>query len=158
MVGPERVSGSTVFGQHDYRGVPGVAVGCPDLGRLGMRKRREAWQQDINARQRNVVFPDTVQNEGRFWRNLASEKQKLTIGQAVGVALIFLTLAGFAWREAVRTFRFGTSGPLFDRLVATLASFGSYAILLGLFGALFLLLRWRVRRALLSGRRPDRPR
>jgi hypothetical protein len=123
-----------------------------------MRKGREEWQQDVNARQRNVVFPDTVQNEAGFWRNLASGKQKLTLVQAIGVALIFLTLAGFFWREAVRRFTFGTSGPLFDRLVATLATFGSEAMLLGWFAFFFLLLRWRVRRALLSGRRPQRPR
>jgi hypothetical protein len=61
-----------------------------------MRKQREEWQQDVNARQRNVVFPDTVQNEGRFWRNLANGKQKFAIVQAIGLALIFLTLVGFA--------------------------------------------------------------
>ncbi len=123
-----------------------------------MSKRQEEWQQDVSARQRNTVFPDTAQNEGRLWRNLASGKQKLTIVQAFGVALIFLTLFGFFWREAVRRFTFGTSGSLFDRLVATLESFGSQAIILVLCGVFFLLLRWRIRRALLSGKHPDRPR
>jgi hypothetical protein len=122
-----------------------------------VRKRREEWEQDIDARQRNVVFPDTVQNEGRFWRNLASGKQKLTIVQGIGIALIFLWLVGLFWREAVRRFTFETSGPLSDRLVATLGSFESQAIILALFGVFFLLLRWRVRRALLSGKHPDRP-
>jgi hypothetical protein len=120
-----------------------------------MRRRRQEWLQDIDARQRNTVFPDTVQNEGRFWRNLASGKQKLTIVQVVGIALFFLTIVGILWEEAARRFRFGTSGPMFDRLVAT---FGSWAIALGLFGVLLLLLRWRVRRALLSEKRQDRSR
>ena len=119
-----------------------------------MRKREE-WQQDINARQRNVVFPDTVQNEGRLWRNLSSGKQKLTVVQWIGIALLFLTMVGVLWEDAARRFRFGTSGPLFGRLVGT---FSSWAIALGLLGVLFLILRWRVLRALLSGKRPDRPR
>ncbi len=122
-----------------------------------MNKRREEWQQDISARQRNTVFPDTVRNEASLWRNLASAKQKLTIVQAVGAALIFLTLVGFAWREAVRRFTFGKSGSTFERLVATLASFRSQAVLLGVFALFFFFLRWRVRRALLSGKRPSRP-
>ena len=122
-----------------------------------MRERREEWQRDINARQRNVVVPDTAQNDGRLWRNLARGKQKLTIVQIIGAALIFLTLAGISWREAVRTFTFGTSGSTFDRFVATLASLGSaVAIPLGLLGIIFLVLRWRVRRALLSEGRPNR--
>jgi hypothetical protein len=28
------------------------------------RPHRERWLHDVEARQRNVVFPDTVQNEG----------------------------------------------------------------------------------------------
>jgi hypothetical protein len=120
-----------------------------------MSKRQEEWQQDISARQRNTVFPDTVENEGRLWRNLASGKQKLTVVQEIGIALMFLTIAGIFWSEAVSRFTFATSGPLFDRLVGTLASFSSEAILLGLFGILFLFLRWRVRRALLSAKHKD---
>ena len=71
-----------------------------------MRERREEWEQDIAARQRNVVFPDTVQNEARFWRNLTTGKQKLTIAQGIGVALMFLTVAAIFWSEAARKFRF----------------------------------------------------
>jgi len=134
-------------------------IAVPGIWRFVVRKRREEWQQDINARQRNVVFPDTAQNEGRLWRNLASGQQKFTIVQTIGAALIFLTLVGFGWREAVRRFTFGTSGTLFDRLTATLASLGSsVAIPLVLLAILFLLLRWRVRRALPSGKGPNHPR
>jgi hypothetical protein len=42
------------------------------------RVKREEWLQDIEARQRNVVFPDTVNNEARFWRNIIEGKQKLS--------------------------------------------------------------------------------
>jgi hypothetical protein len=120
-----------------------------------VRKRREEWEQDVIARQRNVVFPDTVQNEGRFWRNLASGKQKLTIVQAIGIALFSLPLICIFWSDAALRFRFAASGSTFDRLAPI---FVDWAIILGLFVVFFLLLRWRVRRALLSGRRPDRPR
>jgi len=37
---------------------------------MNREHEREKWLQDIHARQRNFVFPDTVQNEGRFFRNL----------------------------------------------------------------------------------------
>jgi hypothetical protein len=123
--------------------------------RFVMSKRQEEWQQDISARQRNTVFPDTVENEGRLWRNLTSGKQKLTLLQGIGIALMFLTLGGIFWSEAVRRFTFGTSGSLSDRLVATLASFAPQAIILALFVVFFLILRWRVRRALLSGKHTD---
>ena len=120
--------------------------------RFVVSKRREEWQQDINARQRNTVFPDTAQNEGRLWRNLASGRQKLTIVQGIAIALIVFTIVSIEWRQAVRTFRFGTSGPTFGRLIAI---FLNLAIPLGLFGIFLLVLRWAVRRELLSKKRPS---
>jgi hypothetical protein len=130
-------------------------IAVPGIWRFVVRKRLEEWQQDINARQRNIVFPDTAQNEARLWRNLASGKQKLTTVQVIGIALIVLTIVSIEWREVVRTFRFGTSGPTFDRLLTV---FLNLAIPLGLFGFFLLVLRWRVRRALPSGKGPNRPR
>jgi hypothetical protein len=115
-----------------------------------MHKRRQEWEQDVSARQRNIVFPDTVQNETRLWRNLKSGKQKFTIVHAIGIALIFLMLIGIFWEDAAPRFRFATSGSIFDRLIGT---FGWWAILLGVFVVFFLLLRWRIRRALRSGSR-----
>jgi hypothetical protein len=32
------------------------------------------WERDVLNRQRNIVFPDTILNEGRFYRNIASGK------------------------------------------------------------------------------------
>lgn len=37
------------------------------------RQRPDEWLQAINSRQRNVVFPDTLQNETRFWHNFGSK-------------------------------------------------------------------------------------
>jgi len=123
--------------------------------RFPMRRGREEWLQDINARQRNTVFPDTVQNEGRLWRNLASGKQKLTIVQIVGIALMFLTLVAIFWMHAAEKFRYAASGSTFDRLVPV---FADWAIILVVFVVFFLVLRWRVRRALLPAKHQDRPR
>ncbi len=33
---------------------------------MANHRKRGHWLQDIEARQRNVVFPDTVENETRF--------------------------------------------------------------------------------------------
>jgi hypothetical protein len=58
-----------------------------------MSKRgKDEWLQDVDARQRNVVFPDTALNEGRFWRNLSSSKEPLTFLQWIGVLTVLATL------------------------------------------------------------------
>ena len=48
--------------------------------------------RDIDARQRNVVFPDTVQNEGRFWRNLG--KEPLTPVAKAGLIVLGIFVLG----------------------------------------------------------------
>lgn len=58
------------------------------------RRSKDEWLRDLQARQRNVVFPDTVQNEGRFWRNLWSGKQPLSLAQFIGLLLMFVVVAG----------------------------------------------------------------
>jgi hypothetical protein len=118
-----------------------------------MRKSREEWEQDVNARQRSIVFPDSVQNEARLWRNLWSGRKKLTLVQGIGLAMLFLLCAGILWSDAYTRFRYASSGSIFERLIA---AFGWWAIIFGLFGVFFLLLRWRVRRALLSDQHRDR--
>jgi hypothetical protein len=40
--------------------------------------KKQEWEQDIINRQRNIVFPDTVLNEGRFYRNLFSREPALS--------------------------------------------------------------------------------
>src|ERR1700689_2988879 len=108
-----------------------------------MRKGREEWEQDLIARQRNIGFPDTVQNEGRFWRNLTNGKQKLTFLQGIGIALFFLVGASIIWSDAASTLRYESSGPTFERLEPVLIK---WAVVLALFVVFFLLFRWRVRR------------
>jgi hypothetical protein len=48
------------------------------------------WERDVINRQRNIVFPDTNLNEGRFYRNIASGKAVFSWGQKV--ALLVITL------------------------------------------------------------------
>jgi hypothetical protein len=50
------------------------------------RLNPEPWLQDVEALQRNVVFPDTVQNEGLFWRNLG--KQGWTTTSKIGLVVL----------------------------------------------------------------------
>jgi len=59
------------------------------------------WERDVLHRQRNIVFPDTVLNEGRFYRNIASGRAIFTLGQKISLVaitcfLILLNAASFA--------------------------------------------------------------
>jgi hypothetical protein len=53
---------------------------------MGKEHQRDEWLHDIDARQRNVVFPDTVDNEARFWRNIG--KSPLRTVQKCGVVIL----------------------------------------------------------------------
>ena len=46
------------------------------------------WERDVINRQRNIVFPDTNLNEGRFYRNIASGKAVFSKGQKASLLLI----------------------------------------------------------------------
>jgi hypothetical protein len=51
--------------------------------------------RELLYRQRNIVFPETAMNGGRYWRNLACRKYPFTTGQKIGFAFIlFITLPG----------------------------------------------------------------
>jgi hypothetical protein len=49
---------------------------------------QQEWERDIINRQRNIVFPDTVLNEGRFYRNIASGRAVYTRGQKASLLLV----------------------------------------------------------------------
>jgi hypothetical protein len=46
------------------------------------------WERDVVNRQRNIVFPDTNLNLGRFYRNVASGKAVFSVGQKVSLLLV----------------------------------------------------------------------
>jgi|SRR5579859_1342303 len=54
------------------------------------------WERDVINRQRNIVFPDTVLNEGRFYRNLTSGKAVFSVGQKTCLLLLCLYFASIA--------------------------------------------------------------
>ena|ERR1700683_375943 len=56
------------------------------------RRSKDEWLRDVEARQRNVVFPDTVQNEGRLWRNLG--KEPLTPVAKAGLVVLGIFVFG----------------------------------------------------------------
>lgn len=117
-----------------------------------MKKPSHEPKRDAEMRQRNVVFPDTVLNEARGWRSLMTQKEPLSILQVIGVLVFGLAVLGVLYmvgEEALRQFR-ETPGTGFVRVVA---GFGGSFVLLVLLGAGFLLLRWRVQKALASARK-----
>ena len=99
----------------------GILVGIA----MNNNRERDQWLQDVEARQRNVVFPNTVQNEARFWRNLS--KQSFTTSTKVGLGILGVSVYGFlitilvaafqagvGWRLAVGMILF--CGPLFGAI------------------------------------------
>jgi len=63
---------------------------------------QQKWERDILNRQRNIVFPDTVLNEGRFYRNIVYGKAVFSRGQKISLLIVpayyltitFVELAG----------------------------------------------------------------
>jgi hypothetical protein len=106
------------------------------------QRQRDEWLQDLQARQRNVVFPDTVQNEARFWRNLGKgPSSRLT---TVGLAVLAIFVSWFL-------------GAI---LIATYLAGKTWAVVLGmllLWGPIFGAIAWATRRSLrkLQGPRRD---
>jgi hypothetical protein len=97
---------------------------------------RERWLHDMEARQRNVVFPDTVQNEARFWPNLGKHQGWTTTSK---IGLLILGIFVF--------------GGLATILIAVLSQGATAAWVLVLamllvWGPIFGLIAWATRRTL----------
>jgi len=96
-------------------------------------QKRDQWMHDLEARQRNVVFPDTVENETRFWRNLGNGPSSTPA--KLGLAVLAIFVFGFAAVILLATYR---AGVIWLFLVAMLLFCGS------IFGAI----AWATRRSL----------
>jgi hypothetical protein len=72
---------------------------------MGDHHKPDEWLKDIAVWQHSVVFPNTVQNEARFWRNLG--KQPWTASIKVGLALLALLGWGFFGVILVATLQTG---------------------------------------------------
>ena len=95
----------------------------------------EEWERDIGARQRNVVFPDTVQNEARFWRNLGNQPWTLTT--RIGLAILSVFVFGFLGRLVIAVFQEGWGVALRTGLVV-----------LAIWGPIFVAIAWATRHVL----------
>ena len=63
------------------------------------------WERDILNRQRNIVFPDTNLNEGRFYRNIASGKAVFSRGQKISLLIVpayYLIIASLQLAGTIR--------------------------------------------------------
>lgn len=116
------------------------------------KRSTDEFRPDLEIRQRNLVYPDTLRNEARGWRGLMTSKEPLSVVQVVGLSIMLLGLPLVMVKLALTQFH-DTPGTGARRLVAGL---GGYVIYLVICGALFPLLRWRVRKAL--GDAQKRPR
>lgn len=85
------------------------------------------WERDVINRQRNIVFPDTNLNEGRFYRNIASGKAVFSAGQKVSllVIVLFVTIM--------------TSFGLAQTIALVIAQRDLDGIAMGLWGCIYLL-------------------
>lgn len=97
--------------------------------------KHDQWLLDTEARQRNVVFPDTVQNEARFWRNLKDVPWKTST--KIGMAILALFVG--AW---IMTFLLATLQEGIWTALALAAG------MLLIFGPIFALIAWATRRSL----------
>jgi hypothetical protein len=85
------------------------------------------WERDVINRQRNIVFPDTNLNEGRFYRNIASGRAVFSLGQKLCLAIIVLFVTIM------------TSFGLAEAIAETMAQHELDGIAVGLWGCIYLL-------------------
>jgi hypothetical protein len=95
--------------------------------------QRDQWLQDIDARQRNLVFPNTTMNEVRFWRNLGTTPSNLAA--KIGLAILAIFVFGLGAAILIATFK---AGVLWFFLLGMLLFCGS------IFGSIV----WATRRSL----------
>jgi len=101
---------------------------------MSEQKQREQWRRDVQDRQRNVVFPQTLANETRLWRNILNGKMP-TMLTWVGLAILAL-------------FVFGLAGVFLVILIRAGATWSAILAPLLIFGPIFWLIAWATRRNL----------
>jgi hypothetical protein len=108
------------------------------------RRKREEWMQSVAERQHNTVFPDTAINEARFWRNIISGNQRLSLGQKLGILLIYLALgvAIWVWMSTL----YSATSPEDSTVHRILGAYGLSGIVLSILGGILLVGYWVSRR------------
>lgn len=109
-----------------------------------MRRRidlkRRQWEEDLQWRQRNFVFPDTVRNEGIFLRTLVGRKTPLSGVQRFGMvllAILFLLGGCFSLAGSIATFLNPHKDSAFGGWLALVVG-GGVSLFFCLLGALML--------------------
>src|SRR5437660_393898 len=95
------------------------------------RKQHEQWLRDVQDRQGNLVFPQTLANETRLWRNILN-------GNATPLTWVGLAILGL--------FVFGFIGFFLNILIQEGAVWGGALATLLVFGPIFGLIAWATRR------------
>jgi len=109
---------------------------------------RRQWEEDLRLRQRNFVFPDTVRNEGNFYRTLLRGKRPLAGVHRIGLILLAIPfLLGGCGGLAYSIAQFFNPEDEFSRWLRLIVG-GGIAVASCLFGVLMLF------RALLSSPAP----
>ena len=85
-------------------------------------KQRDQWLQDVRDRQNNIVFPQTLANETRLWRNIGT--RPATALTWAGLAVLGLFVFGFIAILLVIFIRAGEWVEVLAGLLATLLVFG----------------------------------
>jgi hypothetical protein len=109
---------------------------------MGKHEPLEEFLQDLNSRQRNVVFPDTTRNEARFWKNIGNP----AFNTPAKVGLILLG----AWAFGLVAF-FVYEVTRENNGVEQLARFALNYVLF--FGPIFAVIAWATHRALRKAQR-----
>lgn len=100
-------------------------------------RAREHWEQELRLRQRSVVFPDTVRNEGNFFRGIVYNRARLNGVQRMGAGLFGATFLFTASLFASQVIGAVVEGP---SLFWTLSSVGTGLMSLLFFAVAFKLL------------------
>ena len=113
-------------------------------------QKRDEWLRELEYRQRNIVFPETVMNSGHFWRSLAYSKYPLSAVQKAGVIiLLFMTgIPGMVFLGA-RTLMHAVFGP-----AAEPRSSGAEALVFLLSQVLMIAVMYRVLMAVFTAKKP----
>jgi hypothetical protein len=96
--------------------------GIVDNTNMSQRRNDERqWQDDLVRRQRNIVFPDIVENEGLFWRGILRGEIRLNAFQKIGAVLVLLLAVGIWGNVLLKMVTEQDGGrPLWARVLAAL--------------------------------------
>ena len=105
----------------------------------------QEWERDVINRQRNIVFPDTMLNEGRFYRNIVYTNAVYTLSQRIVLLMIvlwYVSVSSVAMAAAISEFLamddphvHGTSALAFCLYPLGAALFWIFVAVNGLFAA-----------------------